>query len=117
MEREWYSCSLVVVVMWVWFVQTDFRLAAYMSGQDDITPTMRAILIDWLIEVQENFELFHETLYLAVQLTDHYLAGSQVQREYLQLVGATAMLIAAKFEVREKIIVLPDYKVWVEGQR
>ncbi len=73
-----------------------------MSLQDDISASMRAILVDWLIEVQENFELFHETLYLAVQITDHYLAVTQVKREYLQLVGATAMLIAAKFEVRRR---------------
>ena len=55
--------------------------------------------MDWLIEVQENFELFHETLYLCVRLVDLYLSKKDVQREFLQLVGATCMLIAAKFEV------------------
>ena len=74
-------------------------MPAYMSHQHDITSSMRTILVDWLIEVQENFELFHETLYLAVQLTDRYLSRKNVKREYLQLVGATCMLIAAKFEV------------------
>lgn len=49
---------------------------------------------------QENFELFHETLYLAVKMTDHYLSKTPVDREMLQLVGSTAMLIASKFEVR-----------------
>ena len=78
-----------------------------MSSQPDITPAMRTILVDWLIEVQENFELFHETLYLAVRLTDRYLALKDIKREYLQLVGATAMLIAAKFEVcGERYVVL-----------
>ena len=70
-----------------------------MSHQLDITAAMRTILVDWLIEVQENFELFHETLYLAVKLVDLYLMRREVKREYLQLVGATCMLIAAKFEV------------------
>lgn len=70
-----------------------------MASQRNITASMRAILVDWLIEVQENFELFHETLYLSVQLTDQYLSISEVRKEYLQLVGATCMLIAAKFEV------------------
>ena len=70
-----------------------------MSHQPDITAAMRTILVDWLIEVQENFELFHETLYLAVKLADLYLMKREVKREYLQLVGATCMLIAAKFEV------------------
>lgn len=74
-------------------------MPAYMALQKDINASMRTILVDWLIEVQENFELFHETLYLAVKLTDHYLSRKDVKREYLQLVGATSMLIAAKFEV------------------
>ena len=60
---------------------------------------MRAILIDWLVEVQENFELFHETLYMAVKIVDRYLEQVEVKKEYLQLVGATSMLVAAKFEV------------------
>ena len=71
----------------------------YMSKQTDINSSMRTILIDWLVEVQENFELFHETLYIAVRLVDTYLSRKEVKREYLQLVGATCMLIAAKFEV------------------
>lgn len=76
-----------------------FAVEPYMCRQSDVTAPMRAILVDWLVEVQENFELFHETLYLAVRLVDLYLSrNSAVKREYLQLVGATAMLIASKFE-------------------
>ena len=40
----------------------------------DITEGMRAILVDWLVEVQESFELNHETLYTAVKLMDLYLS-------------------------------------------
>lgn len=76
-----------------------FLMPAYMTSQPDISASMRTILVDWLIEVQENFELFHETLYLSVKLTDRFLSLKDVKREYLQLVGATCMLIAAKFEV------------------
>ena len=43
-------------------------------GQADITEGMRAILVDWLVEVQESFELNHETLYTAVKLMDLYLS-------------------------------------------
>ena len=75
----------------------------YMSKQTDINSSMRTILIDWLVEVQENFELFHETLYIAVRLVDTYLSRKEVKREYLQLVGATCMLIAAKFEVLSQL--------------
>ena len=75
-------------------------MEGYLEYQPDVNSNMRTILVDWLIEVQENFELFHETLYLAVKIVDRFLSKKQVKREYLQLVGATAMLIAAKFEVR-----------------
>ncbi|XP_051536146.1 G2/mitotic-specific cyclin-B3-like [Myxocyprinus asiaticus] len=77
-----------------------FILSDYMHNQPDLNQDMRAILIDWMVELQENFELNHETLYLAVKITDHYLSVTVVMRELLQLIGSTAMLIAAKFEER-----------------
>ena len=80
-------------------LQEDLAVPDYMHMQPDINTSMRTILVDWLVEVQENFELYHETLYIAVRLVDSYLSRREVKREYLQLVGATCMLIAAKFEV------------------
>lgn len=68
---------------------------------------MRAILVDWLVEVQENFELNHETLYLAVKLTDLYLVKKMVARENLQLVGSIALFIACKFDVSIKPLLEP----------
>ncbi len=60
---------------------------------------MRAVLVDWLVEVQENFELNHETLYLAVKLIDRYLMKKVVSRDVLQLLGATSLFIACKYDV------------------
>lgn len=77
-----------------------FVLSDYMAQQPSLNPEMRAILVDWLVEVQENFELYHETLYLAVKMTDHYLSKAPIHKEMLQLVGSTTMLIASKFEER-----------------
>ncbi|XP_068061140.1 G2/mitotic-specific cyclin-B3 isoform X4 [Anomalospiza imberbis] len=77
-----------------------FLLPDYMEKQTDISGDMRAILVDWMVEVQENFELNHETLYLAVKLVDHYLVEVVSMREKLQLIGSTAILIASKFEER-----------------
>lgn len=59
---------------------------------------MRAILIDWLVEVHLKFKLVPETLYLTVNLIDRYLERVEVMRDKLQLVGVTAMLIASKYE-------------------
>ncbi|XP_030066315.1 G2/mitotic-specific cyclin-B3 [Microcaecilia unicolor] len=77
-----------------------FLIPNYMEKQTDISKAMRAVLVDWMVEVQENFELNHETLYLAVKLVDHYLVLSSCMREKLQLIGSTAILIASKFEER-----------------
>ena len=70
-----------------------------MSTQPKINANMRAILVDWLVEVQENFELYHETLYLAVKIVDHYLEKNNIERDQLQLLGATAVFLACKIEV------------------
>jgi len=80
--------------------EAPFRVPDYMSAQMEITDVMRAILVDWLVEVQESFELNHETLYTAVKMTDLYLSKKQVRKEDLQLVGATSCLIACKVDER-----------------
>ena len=59
---------------------------------------MRAILIDWLVEVHLKFKLVPESLYLTVNLIDRYLEKEQVNRQHLQLIGVTAMLIGCKYE-------------------
>ncbi|KAJ8512001.1 hypothetical protein OPV22_002435 [Ensete ventricosum] len=70
----------------------------YMSHQFDINEQMRAILVDWLIEVHYKFELMEETLFLTVNIIDRFLARMTVARKKLQLVGVTAMLLACKYE-------------------
>lgn len=70
----------------------------YMTNQCDINEKMRAILIDWLIEVHYKFELMDETLFLTVNIIDRFLAKQTVVRKRLQLVGVTAMLLACKYE-------------------
>lgn len=45
----------------------------YLVKQTDINEKMRAILIDWLIEVHLKFKLLPETLFLTVNLIDRFL--------------------------------------------
>ncbi|XP_060035110.1 cyclin-A2 [Erinaceus europaeus] len=70
----------------------------YMKKQPDITNSMRAILVDWLVEVGEEYKLQNETLHLAVNYIDRFLSSMSVLRGKLQLVGTAAMLLASKFE-------------------
>ena len=70
----------------------------YMSHQSDINHRMRAILIDWLIDVHLKYKLLPQTMYIAVNLIDRYLEKVDTNRVKLQLVGITAMFIATKYE-------------------
>merc|ERR1719431_664834 len=66
-----------------------------------ITEKMRAVLVDWLVEVQVQFKLLQETLFLTVNTIDRFLAveGKTVFKSRLQLVGVAAMFLVSKIEV------------------
>lgn len=76
-----------------------FPITDYMDKQKHLSKWMRSLLIDWMVEVQETFELNHETLYLAVKLVDLYLCKEIVIKDKLQLLGAGALFIACKYDV------------------
>ena len=44
---------------------------------------MRAILVDWLIEVHYKFKLLPETLFLTVNLIDRFLEREAIHRTKL----------------------------------
>lgn len=54
--------------------------------------------MDWLVQVHNRFNLLPETLFLAVNFIDRFLSCKVVSLGKLQLVGATAILVAAKYE-------------------
>lgn len=70
----------------------------YMSHQKELTWRMRSILIDWLIDVHYSLCLLQETLYLTIELLDKFLSIRMVSKNKLQLVGVTALMVAAKYE-------------------
>jgi hypothetical protein len=72
--------------------------ANYMAYQNEITNDMRRILIEWLIEVHAEYDLKPETLYLTVNLIDRYLSKRIVPKSDFQLLGVTALWVAAKYE-------------------
>ncbi|KAL1559913.1 putative cyclin-B3-1 isoform X1 [Salvia divinorum] len=82
---------------WVMEAQNP-SLKNYLETQQDIAPQMRGILINWLIEVHQRFELMEETLFLTVTLLDRYLSIDCIKKNEMQLVGLTALLLASKYE-------------------
>lgn len=70
----------------------------YMQAQTDINSKMRAILIDWLVDVHQKFELLPQTLFSCVSLIDRYLQATEIKRTKLQLVGIASLMIVSKIE-------------------
>jgi G2/mitotic-specific cyclin 3/4 len=70
----------------------------YMDQQSEIQWSMRAVLIDWVVQVHGRFSLLPETLFLTVNYIDRFLSCKIVSLAKLQLVGATALFVAAKYE-------------------
>ena len=68
----------------------------YFKTQPEINEKMRAILIDWLIDVNNKFNFTEETLYLAINIIDTYLSLKKIKRCNLQLLGVTALFISCK---------------------
>ncbi|KAK4493565.1 hypothetical protein RD792_017752, partial [Penstemon davidsonii] len=79
-------------------VENENRPHDYMNSQPELNEKMRAILIDWLVQVHHKFELSQETFYLTINIVDRYLAIKTTSRRELQLIGISAMLIASKYE-------------------
>jgi hypothetical protein len=73
-------------------------LHSYMKFQEEINEKMRALLVNWIIEVHIKFQLNNETLFLTIYLIDSFLSKKIVTKDQLQLIGAACMLIACKYE-------------------
>ncbi|KAL0323890.1 UNVERIFIED_CONTAM: Cyclin-A2-1 [Sesamum calycinum] len=101
-HKDPQMCSLYAADIYsnLYARQVDRRpFANYMEKlQRDITQGMRGILIDWLVEVSEEYRLVPDTLYLTVNLIDRFLSENYIEKQKLQLLGVTCMLIASKYE-------------------
>lgn len=71
---------------------------AYMDKQNEIEWGQRATLVDWLVQIHTRYHLLPETLWIAINIIDRFLSKRVVSLVKLQLVGITAMFIAAKYE-------------------
>lgn len=71
-------------------------LANYIETvQKDVTANMRGILVDWLVEVAEEYKLVSDTLFLTISYIDRFLSFNSINRQKLQLLGVSSMLIAS----------------------
>jgi len=66
--------------------------------QPELQWYMRPYLVDFLIEIHQQYRLRPETLYLALNIVDRYVSKRIVYKKHYQLVGCAALWIASKFE-------------------
>ena len=66
--------------------------------QPELTWDLRPLLVDFLIEIHNHFNLQPETLYLAMNMMDRYLSKRVVYKKHYQLVGMTSLWISSKYE-------------------
>ena len=95
------ACAEYAVEIYNFYHRIESRYLSsdkYMEQQTEITPWMRGVLIDWLVEVHLKFKLMPETLFLTVNLIDRFLSKRRVRRKELQLAGVAAMFLASKYE-------------------
>lgn len=85
------------------FREGTFHVKNYFKNQSEVDQKARAVLVDWIVQVQESFELNHETMYMAVKIMDLYIYKSEphtLTKPILQLVSCVAIFIASKVEER-----------------
>ncbi|KAJ1731632.1 G1/S-specific cyclin-E1, partial [Coemansia biformis] len=71
-----------------------------LSRHPELSGRMRPILVDWLMEVAADYRMHRQTLQLAVQYLDRFLASTelQVRPSMLQCYGTACLSIAMKAE-------------------
>lgn len=72
--------------------------ADLMDMQPELQWYMRPFLVDFLVEIHQQFRLRPEVLYLSLNIVDRYVSKRVVYKKHYQLVGCAALWIAAKFE-------------------
>lgn len=70
----------------------------YITDQRELEWSQRGLLMDWLVEIHTKLHLLPETLYLAGNIVDRFMTLRVVNLDKIQLVGVTALLLAAKYE-------------------
>ncbi|KAJ2833873.1 B-type cyclin [Coemansia furcata] len=86
----------------------------YMTLQPALTWSTRTILIEWVVQVHERFDLLPESLYLTVNFIDRFLSTKEIAISKLQLVGAVCLLLATKYE-EIHVPSVKDIEYMVEG--
>ena len=69
-----------------------------MDEENEISPEMRAMVVDWLLEIHQIFHFQEKCLFNTIQIIDKYLSKKKITIDQFQLLALTALNIASKLE-------------------
>ena len=69
-----------------------------LNTESEITPEMRAMVVDWLLEVHQIFHFQEKCLFTTIQLMDKFLSKKLISIDQFQLLALTSLNIASKQE-------------------
>ena len=78
--------------------QLNPKAQGMMDEASAISDKMRQILVDWMVDVHQSFELREETLHLAFMYLEQFQNRNSIKKEQYQLIGITCLWIASKYE-------------------
>ena len=84
---------------------TDYIQRSMLKWGEKVTSRMRQQLIDWMRNVVILSNLTNFTFFLAVDIVDRFMSIKTVSKAKFQLLGATALLIASKYEDTSPILI------------
>ena len=69
-----------------------------LNEENEISPEMRAMVVDWLLEVHQIFHFQEKCLFTTIQIMDKYLSKKNISIDQFQLLALTALNISSKQE-------------------
>jgi G2/mitotic-specific cyclin-B, other len=83
-----------------------------------IHPSLRARMVDWMIEIITSFSLKHRTYFLAVNIMDMFLKNThkEFNNKSMHLIGVACMIIASKFNDSRHITVEAAHRYISSGE-
>lgn len=73
--------------------------------QKDLTPNLRKIVVDWMWEVCEEQKCQEDIFPLAVNYMDRFLSVKPINKNHLQLLGTTCLLVSSKLRESDSLSV------------
>ena len=69
-----------------------------MKKHTDMNEFNRSTVVNWMMEIHYGLRLSNDTIFFAVNFLDRYLAKKLVKMQDIQLLGASCLALAAKYE-------------------